>query len=76
MKLDDARRLIGSSATAERAAALLRSRKRRDDRAAARKERVSVAQYKRDQFKAAVEKSFQMVQASIVPRVAKLRVKE
>lgn len=73
MTPDEARRLIAGSGNPQRAAAMLRSRARRERRQLARKEGLSVAGLKNEQFKAAVEQSFQMVQQRVVPRVLKVK---
>jgi hypothetical protein len=76
MNSDDARRIMSQSGSPGRALSLLKLRVRREQRQAARKAGITVERLKHERFKEAVEKSFEQMQARIVPRVVKLRIKE
>ena len=74
MRREEAMKLIAGAGSVGNATALLRSRHRRELRAAARKSKVSVATMRKQRFSASVETSFSMLQARVTP--IGLRVKE
>lgn len=74
MTRDEARRLLSRASSPERAQQLIRSRARREQRAAARKAGLSVKMLQRQRFAEAVEDAFANEQKRIVPGA--LRFKE
>ena len=73
MRRDEAMKLLARSGGDHHAIATIRSRLRREERAATRKAKVSVKRIRKDRFAAAVETSFKMVQDRVTPLGLKVR---